>query len=350
LEVWTGLALLAIVAILSSTPFGRESRADDEIPLSIDAGEDQTVQTESPAILDGRGSTLSPLAFLIGDGNGPLEDRLMEYDSRTGVSSRTLRDPLNQPFGWPGDMIRVEGALIGADVGSGRLVLVEKNSGSFRYLTKRITRGELAGLAFDQSNKRLLAAASGKQELLAVDLDNCTSELIRSLAPLTEIRGLAWSAEFQRALVYDQKTRGLYLVDPDSEDMELLVTLPIPTDKICDEIEMFEGRLYCTLAGGIGGLGEVQLCQIDMSSGALTKLGPPVPKTVGHMLVMLSVPEPTRWSQISGPENAAISSPRSLFTSVTFQEPGEYVFELSVNDNRELSDRVTLTVSREDDR
>ena len=314
-------------------------------PISIDAGDDQTVRLNQRVDLDGRRSILSPIEFWLADGDGPIEDRLVEYHSRRGVSSRTLRDALNKPLGWPGDMVWVGDDLVGIDTSKHRIVLIVPESSSFRYLTEPLEDyPRLMGLAYDVRKDRLLVVDSETRELLAVNLHTGKSASLCKLSTLENLTGLAYSESTDSVFAYDEGTRGLYHVRPEAGTTALVTTLRVPAGAICDEIAMFRGEMYCTVGKYTPDLRRVQVCRVDMTTGDLENVGPEVENTVGHSLVMQSIPERPKWRLVNGPSGVQIAEAHSLTTTVTFPGPGEYEFELSVVGSPEVNDTVKFTV------
>ena len=184
----------ATLAILSFFVLALGCSARDEpaaVSLSADAGPDQRVRLGATVTLDGSRSVLSPLIFWTGDGDGPTEDRLVRYDSRIGVTTKLLRDALNNTLGWPGDAVLVDGDIIGVDTWRGQIVLIVLGSGNFRQLTAPLPNRLIMGLAYDTRSRRLLASDATSGELLSINLSTGSSSVLCKLDGIAHVTGVA---------------------------------------------------------------------------------------------------------------------------------------------------------------
>ena len=332
-----GTALITVAAMLTDDP----GYTFTPVVVTIDAGEDQVVN-DGVATLDGRRSELGTLTFLLADGDGPLEDQLMVYDSRHGVRGLSLRNSLNKPLGWPGDLVFVDGERLGQDASRSRIVTIDPATGTFHSITDVISpHGRCHALAYDTERHELLTADAITKELFRIDPKSGAVERICAYRGLENVVGLAWS-DATGLILLDAPTGTLHTIDQESGELTLLRKLEVPAGVILDEITFFAGEMYA--AGGIerGDDGDVQVYRIGPGA-ALTEVGPRVQQTMGHALAIQSVPARTEWIQTAGPAIARIAAPRQLVSEVRFDRPGTYRFELRTTNPRS-ADSLTIEV------
>src|SRR6185436_7708690 len=81
-----------------------------------DAGPDQSIALGSSATLAGVLNNRSPLDWWTADGNLASENCILQYhDGAPLTVSPQLHSPTGQVFGWPSDLLRINGQIYGIE-------------------------------------------------------------------------------------------------------------------------------------------------------------------------------------------------------------------------------------------
>jgi len=337
------IVVACVLACLAVAPGCSEHEASYVVSVEANAGSDQTARAGTTVTLDGSRSSLSPLAYWTGDGDSGDEDQLVMYDSRTGTSTRTLRDALNNPLGWPGDIVLAGDEIVGADTATSRIVSIDLECGCFRYLTPTFEHRHLTGLAYDGRSRRLLVADAAGRELLSVDLQTGGASKLCRLEALEQLTGVAYADGSGDVYVSDRTTRAIYRVDPHVGSAERIIALEGHDEAFIDEVAWFRGEIYCTVSHGTEEDSVVQLHRFDRSAGRLVPIAGPI-HADGHLLVMRSVPETVTWKLVEGPDAVEIVDEHALKTEVKLGQAGVYTFRLAIAGATEQGATVKVVV------
>ena len=114
-----------------------------------------------------------------------------------------------------------------------------------------------------------------------------------------------------------------------------------------EELEFYNDELYMSL--GLlnlqGDLVAGQLQKLDLTTYAISNLGPILQDCSPHALVINSVPESFLWSVESAPGTVVFSDARALDSTATFSVPGAYVLTLTAFAlSGPVSDTLTINV------
>jgi hypothetical protein len=244
-------------------------------------------------------STLIPspasadLDFWVADGNGPTEDHLVKYNSTTGITSVLLRDSNNTIYGWPSDLIRVGGTVYGIGTATRSFYSLDGNTG---LVTPIGTMGvsDASGLAYDATNSVMFVSSYSQRNIFTLDVATGATNLWLHNTALENIRGIAFNSA--NGLLYAVSLAGNILsIDPVSKSVQTAVT---PANEVpgsfYDELTYFEGEMYAPYVDMAYSTAQVR--RIDLSTGAVTNIGPLLTGVSAHTVVMNSVaaiPEPS---------------------------------------------------------
>ncbi len=184
---------------------------------------------------------------------------------------------------------------------------------------------------------------------MTIDIRRGTTQHIGDRLPYDEIKGMAYHDRSGRIIAYDSKTDELFTIDPATGRTQPYLKLRLRRGAFFDELDEYEGEIYGVLAyrdeDGIR-MGQVQ--HIDLTTGAMTNIGPEMHDVSAHSLMIESMPQRVKWSMLSGPGRARFAAPSSVQTEVDFTEPGDYVLRLSVLGARLSQDLVEVRVRPRD--
>ena len=301
-----------------------------------DAGPDQNVLHPQAAQLAGSVAGRTPLEWWTADGNGASEDMLVKYLEGVGVTSvGPLQTGGGQIYGWPGDLVDVNGTIYGTVVLLRQLFTLDPQTGICTPVGAPYPAQytSVHSLAFDPTGGWIYGIDMGSKQLLRIDPLTAAVTAIGSgtLAGYPGVKSLAYDDQTSTLYANDQATDSLVSISPVTGAVTFVGTMfPFPNGQI-EDMQFLDGELYAvngrTSSGSlIGGL----LNRVDTATGDATWLPPEVLNVSPHCLLLRSVPEPIAWSQSSGPGTATFSDSRVLDPTVTFSKPGVYALQLSV--------------------
>jgi thrombospondin type 3 repeat protein len=298
------------------------------------AGPDQVVLFPAGAALSGELENRSPLNWWTADGNHATENKIVMFDSGSGVSSSpTLKTASGTIFGWPSDLIWINGSLYGIESNLRYLYTVVPETGICTPIGPANSWDDVYCLAYDAAGDRLFGVDLAKKQLLL--FDRTTGAVTKvgnaTLAGYTMIRALAYRDSEGMLYALDQNGDKLLRIHPATGAPTVVGILPHDPLARIEELSFFQGELYAS--NGIQDTGQNliagQLQHIDLTSFAVANIGPVLDDCSPHSLIVNSLPEAFLWSVTSGPGIATIANPSALSTSVSFSEPGSYVLTLT---------------------
>ena len=299
----------------------------------VDAGPHLVVRSpQVTAPLSGSLTNGTPLDFWIADGDHATENKLLKYDDLTGVTAvGPLQSPSGQSFGWPSDLERVGDKVYGIETFHRYLYVLDPASGICTPVGAQVTYTTLFGLAYDYFGDKLYAVDQKTRKLLLFNRSTGTAKVVLTL-PSThaDVRSLGFRHSDRKLYYSDDATETIYRVDPGTGVNETVLALNDGPDAKVDELDFFAGRCfvsYRTYDSGMD-LWDMQFLQIDVDQGEILFEGPVIGDCSAHSLLVNSIPETTRWVQLSGPSQARILHPEQLSSLVRFDAPGRYRFEL----------------------
>jgi hypothetical protein len=313
--------------------FAAGSRALAQVP---DAGPDQELVFPSPAILAGSVHGGTPLDWWCADGNGAIENDVLEYDDATGVTAvGPLRIANGGLFGSPTGFVRVGATVYGVDSLRRQIYTLDPATGIVSPIGTAwsSTYADVESLAYDPTGDRLFAVDRTTCQLLRIDRSNNGLTPIgnRTLGLYPQVYSLAWRAATGSLYAVDQATRALLAIDPSTGAPTRVASVALVPHGRIEELGFVGDRLYGLLAIDDGvGLVAAQLQRISTTQGYALDVGPVIPQTSGLAMLVNSRPEDHVWAQVSGPGTAAFSKPYELDSVVTFSTPGTYVLKLTV--------------------
>ena len=301
--------------------------------VSVDAGPDQKLLNGQKMVrLAGQLLNQSPVDFMVADGDGANEDRLLKWNDATGLTAvGPLQNAAGQRYGWPSDLERVRGVVYGLETFHRRLYTLDTTTGLCTDTGPSLPYSRLFGLSHDPTHDRLYAIDQKTRKLLQVDRSNAMPSVMTTLpAVLSDIRGLAWRVADSKLYFCDDATETLQRFDPMTGQLEHVLDLDDGPDAIVDEIEFWEGELFCSYRtyDAATDVWSAQLAHIDLEEEIAIPCGPVIHDVSAHSFVLQSLPETTRWVQVGGPAAATLARPWELDTPVHFTQAGTYTFEL----------------------
>ncbi|MCE9593615.1 MAG: hypothetical protein K8S98_05430 [Planctomycetes bacterium] len=316
-----------------------------------DAGVDQTITLDVGAALQGALPGRSPLAYWTADGNGTTENSIVFYDDTTGVtSSPVLRNAAGKVFGWPSDLLEINGSVYGIESLYRYLYTVDVSTGICTPVGAANTWKDVYCLAHDPATDRIFGVDLLKKQVLrfARTTGKVTAVGSATLKGYTLIRALAFRAADAQLYAVDQGTDKLLKIDPVTGKVTFVRTLPADAFARIEELTFFGDDLYATNAyqDPKGALISCQLQRISLApNGPVENVGPVIDSVSPHALVIHSVPENFEWAQTSGPGVATFSDTKALAPTVAFSATGTYVLALTAAAlSGPVVDTVTITV------
>ncbi len=321
------LALLALCAGVFATPATAQAQAE--------AGPAQNVAHPAPATLQGAVVNSTPLQWWTSDGNNATEDHLLKWLTGNVTAVGPLQDAQGGLYGYPTDLVDINGVMYGVDATRRQLYTVNTSTGLVTPVGAPFSSNwaNVHGLAWDSAGQRLFAIDLVRKQILRIDPSNgvVTTVGFSTLAGLTGLRSLAYRASDDRLFAVDFNSGQLLRMNPTTGAITQSVAMaPNPGARI-EELAFHGGRLYGTnglLTAGFLTAG--QLVEINPDSGAWTALGGVLNDCSAHSLVVKGIPETFEWSQAGGPGVATFVNAQALDTQVSFSEPGVYTLRLTV--------------------
>ena len=319
------------------------------------AGADQSVSW--PDVVQLQGQILAPSAveWWSADGNNLTENHLLRISSALPlVATGPMRDAAGGTYGWPGDLQWIDGAVHGVDVAQRHLYTVHIDSGHCTPIGPKFSSlySNVESLAYDRVQGRLYAVDLLQRQLLRINVATGQLTLIGSstLLPHYLIRALAYREADGMLYAFDQYHSVLLRVDPATGSRVVVLSVPPDPSFRIEELEFVEDRLYAVRLGLVAGTPDSgQLCTLDMQTGQMTLVGPLQPEVSTHALLIHSLPEWPRWSQLSGPGIALFDDKEAASTGVRFTLPGVYELRFSaVGVSQQVHDTLTVQVQAGD--
>ncbi|MBI5435419.1 MAG: hypothetical protein HZA52_21470 [Planctomycetes bacterium] len=316
------------------------------------AGPDQSVTLDVGATLAGALPGRSPLAYWTADGNAATENAIVFYDDATGATaSPVLHDAAGKTFGWPSDLLEIDGLVYGIESLHRYLYTVDVTTGLCKAIGPANSWKNVYSLAYDPATDRIFAVDQYKKQLLRIarTTGKVTGVGGATLKGYTLVRALAFRTADAQLYAVDQGSDKLLRLNPTTGVVSVVRTLPADAFARIDELHFFGDDLYGTNAiqNAAGDLIACQLQRIPLTAGvAPENVGPVIPEVSPHALVIHSVPERFQWSQTSGPGVATFSNAQTLTPSVGFSVAGVYGLTLTAFTlTGPVSDSVTITVA-----
>lgn len=315
------------------------------------AGADQTIAFGSSASLAGVLNNRSPLDFWTADGNLSTENCVLMYrDGQPLASSPPLHDSANHVFGWPSDLIPINGQIYGIESYRRSLYTVDVQTGLCSAIGPQNTWKDVYSLAYDAAGDRLFGVDLLKKQLLKFNRSTgvVTKVGAQTLKGYYLIRALAYRPSNNLLYAIDQGKSQLITINPVTGVPTFLRQFPKIATQRVEELEFFNDQLYASL--GLmdlqGDLVAGQLQKIDLTTFARTDLGPIIEDCSPHSLVINSVPEEFAWSVQSGPGTVGFSDARSLTSTATFSVAGVYELKLTAFAlSGPVADTLTINVN-----
>ncbi len=348
------LALLAglLPGSAAPAPPSQQRRFQEAPTVAVDAGPDLEVELGERARLAGTVSGLAPIHFWAGDGNQETENRMLIYHSDTGLDAfgpLVLEGNRTVIFGWPSDVVRIDGVVYGIETGKKRFYRLDERTAECTPIGRTLPYEWLTCMAYDAQKRRLFAIDGKLDQLMLIDVAKGTTRHVGPRLPYDEVKGMAYLERSGRIFAYDQKTNELFTIDPSTAQTQPYLTLRLPPKAFFDELDEHDGELYGVLAWFDEDdvrMGQVQ--HIDLTTGARTDVGPAMVDVSAHSLMIESMPQRVKWSMLRGPGRARFESPGKASTDVEFTEPGLYVLRLSVSGSAGVGDVVEVRVRPRD--
>jgi len=301
--------------------------------VSVNAGANQQLPAgHAMTWLHGQLLNPSPVDFWMADGDGANEDKLLKWNDVTGLTAvGPLKNAGGQLYGWPSDLERVQGIVYGLETFHRRLYTLDDQTGLCTDAGPALNYTRLFGMSYDAAANKLYAVDQKTRKLLEIDRSNALPLVVTTLpAAHSDIRGLAFCAADSKLYYCDNATETLQRIDPVTKVIEHVLDLNDGPNAIVDEIEFWEGELFCSYRSydAQTNVWSAQLARIDLEEEIAIPYGPVINDVSAHSFVLRSLPEIPRWVQVGGPPNATIARPWQLDTPVSFTRPGRYVFEL----------------------
>ena len=345
--------LLAVALVALQGSASPEEPAEPVAPRGPvpHAGADLELRLGAVADLRGRIEGLSPLDFWVADGNEEFENMLVRCTDGALTAVGPMRHTNGQVMGWTGDLVRVGERVYGIDVGQRYVFYADLEGGICLPVTPQLPgswRG-LQSLAYDAEGNRLFSIDQASATL--VEIERGTGEVRRlpsaALAGRQGLRSLAYEPTLDLLFTIDSDADLLLAIDPDTGALSDSMGVPELPNSQVEELTFYEGELYAMvgLLDDEGALLRGQLEHIDIRTGYVTPLGPPIDRVSPHALLVNSVPETYYWTQVAGPAVAELEYTTLLETRARFPGPGRYEFALTVlTPDGPASDRVAVDV------
>ncbi|MAE62255.1 MAG: hypothetical protein CMJ49_12980 [Planctomycetaceae bacterium] len=255
--------------------------------------------------------------FWLADGNNSAdgtflgEDRLVRYNSQTGIalSTDTIRAihlPTPHWYGWPSDLIRIappedpnNPVVIGVDTFWQQIyTLDDPNTGHITPIPDATGNrfGSYAGLgslAYDSDGDILYsmdgAYGLGVDRLITFNRTTGAKSTAFNVG-FTDVRGMAFNEADDLLYVYDKDLGQIHTLDPNSQATQL-VTTPVHdvAGGFYGELTFFGGDLFAPFRYEDAlGADVVQVREIDLLTGAIVNIGEPIFDVSAHSLLMNS--------------------------------------------------------------
>jgi hypothetical protein len=319
--------------------------------VSPDAGADQDIAFGSSAALAGVLNNRSPLDFWTADGNLATENCILMYrDGQPLGVSPPLHDAANHVFGWPSDLIPINGQIYGIESYRRSLYTVDVQTGLCSAIGPQNTWHDVYSLAYDAAGDRLFGVDLLKKQLLKF---NRTTGVVTKVGAQTLkgyylIRALAFRPSNGLLYAIDQGKSQLITINPVTGVPTFVRQFPKIATQRVEELEFYNDQLYASLGlmNLAGDLIAGQMQKIDLTTFNITNLGPIIQDCSPHSLVINSLPEEFSWSVQSGPGTVTFSDARSLTSNATFSAPGAYELVLTAFAvTGPVSDTLTVNVN-----
>jgi hypothetical protein len=350
-------ALLARAAALPLTyptamaPAKVEVAALARVPAVATVG--QTV------ILDGSKSRRSPLEFWVADGDGPLENQIVTYSEASGFGSvGPLVDFRGEPFGWPTDLVFIDGRVYGIDAWRKWMYVVDPENGRASPWYRPGRYKAMQSLAYQpdrdtfytiDNDLHVLARARRSDWLVGVRTGWFTT--VGPVA-LGEVTGLAFDQERGELVAYDVPTSSLHWIDPETGVVTKRLPLRVSQrdQALYDELADHDGGLYALYRWQTDSVGYAQIQRVDTTNGQLEDVGPVISNVSAHSLALMSSPEEVRWEIEGGPSKVEVENGHQLSAKATFRAAGRYTVRLTLTSGprRIASEPVHITIVNPD--
>ena len=324
-------------------------QAERRGPITVEAGPNLTATVGEEIELQGEVRGLAPIRFWVGDGNLETEDKLITYDEQEGFGViGPLRSHVGTIYGWPSDLVRIDGVVYGLETQHSRLYVLEAATATCRPLGGDTGYEWMTCLAYDHVEDVLYAVDARSDQLLVMNRLNGKAQPVGERLPFDRIKGIAYHERSGLLFGYDDGTKSLITIKTGPVvEAKSYLKLSLPQKVYFDELAFHAGELYGTLVypNGTGGK-DTQVQHIDLYTGEATNVGPPILDATSHSLLIESMPERIQWSQVEGPGRARFRNRSQATTPVRFSQPGTYLLELGMpGRSKKYADRVTVEVS-----
>lgn len=318
--------------------------------VQVDAGTDQIQPFPASFDLTPSVTGRRPVDFWIADGNNATENHINTYSDGAGHGSiGPLTDGGVEIFGWPSDLIRIDGTVYGVETGLKYLYTLDEATAVCTPIGGPFSYNWVTCMAYDAGNDILYAIDGVTKQLFT--FDRTTGATTPIGGPLTQwgqywfIKGLAFDDVSGLLYAFDDNTETIFTIDPATGVVGNTIMSAPTGDDLYDEITFYKGDLYGSFVYDDPQTGELhgQVRRFELATGEIVDVGPVVPEVSPHSLLINSMPEKTRWEQVSGPGTATFDDPWSLNASVSFDQPGVYELELHVfGESGPVIDKVRL--------
>jgi hypothetical protein len=319
--------------------------------VAPDAGPDFSVVLPATAPLNGALNNRSPLDWWTADGNHATENAIVMYNQNTGItSSPKLHTLAGMVFGWPSDLIPINGTIYGIESYQRFFYTVDVGTGICTPIGPKNAWTDVYCLGYDAAGDRMFGVDLKKKQLLRFNRQTgiVTKVGVSTLKGYSMIRGLAYRDSDGKLYAADEWTGKILRIDPTTGVPTVVLTLPKDPYSRIEELSFYNDQLYCSLGlqDATATLIAGQLQKIDLATGVVTNVGPVLDDVSPHSLVINSLPEESAWTKQSGPGTVTFSNAKSLTPTVSFSAPGVYVLALTAFAvSGPVSDTVTVTVN-----
>lgn len=316
---------------------------------TVDAGTDRVAVVGLPLSLNGTVNGLSPIDFWVADGNTlpDVANRVRKYSSVTGhVAVGPMQTSAGVIHGFPGDFININGTIYGVDQGRRDLYTIDPATAVVTPIGSPWSYPNMGSLAYDAAQDLLYGIDYNSHFLFKINRTTAvTTPFI--LLPLNDVHSMEYVNGF--FYVIDNATQALYrfVGNPNNIQLTQMCALPCNTaaGELYDELAYYRGAFYASFHSGLGTSQFGRVRRIDIATGQTTDIGPLIPNTNVHAMLINSMPEDVLWSKHSGPGGVTFSDAANPQSNATFSIPGEYVLKLTVlADPAPVFDTMSVTV------
>lgn len=305
--------------------------------VQVDAGTDQIKPFPASFDLDPSVTGRRPVDFWTADGNHATENHINTYSDALGHGSiGPLTDGGLDIYGWPSDLIRINGTVYGVETGLKYLYTLDETTGVCTPIGGPFSYDWVTCMAYDEGNDILYAVDGVTKQLFTFNrTTGATTPIGGALTQWGQywyIKGLAFDDVSGMLYAFDDQTETIFTIDPATGVVGNTVMNAPTGDDLYDEITFYKGDLYGSFVydDPQSGLLNGQVRRFELSTGEVVDVGPVVPDVSPHSLLIHSMPEKTRWEFVSGPGTPTFDNPWALNASVSFDQPGVYELELRV--------------------